>query len=240
MKIASITGVTNSPEFTVTKSISTLLLALNISLDEITTEKISFYVERANGNNVILANKTNLKDFILGSTYGTEAVQSFDGFPTVALCEVSQDGSIFLAEKETIKIRLEDLISAKTYEVYGIEEPVQSNDLFFFEQKSVAVEDVNKKIDVRGFDLAIMTLDDSVSDVSYTYSNNQVVKYLPFELQALSRDIDPLLYIDKDGLAVQAVSDRVSLPLVEVDFIEINKSQGSIINFVCRTTKNVS
>lgn len=239
MKIATITGVTKSPELTVTKSIGSLIVSSDLALSALTTEKISVYIERGNGSNVILANKVLLKDFILASTYGTENTQSDANNALVALCEIAEEGSVFLAEKESIKIVLEDLISAKRYDLHGIEEPVATNNLYFFEQKTVASEEFNKKIDVQGFDLAIMTVDNSVSDLSYQFQNGQVVKYLPFELQTLSRDIDPIQAILSDGKVVQGLTDRLTLPLVAVVGIEINKSQGAVINFVVRALKTV-
>lgn len=240
MKIASITGVSKSQELTVTKSIGGLILAIDaLPLNELTTEKISVYIERANGSNVILSNKVLLKDFILASTFGSEATQSDINYATIALCELAHQGGIVLGEKESIKINLDDLDTTVTYDVFGIEEPVGTNDLFFFEQKTVASEEFSKFVDVKGFDLAIMTTHASVNDLSYRYSNGQVVKYLPFELQTLSRDIDVIQAIN-GSLVLQGLPDRVSLPLVEVDTIEINKSQGAVINFVVRSIKNVS
>lgn len=239
MKIVNLTGVLKSNELTVTKSIGSLILCFDGTLDQLLNEKISAYIERANGSNVILANKVNLKDFILSSTYGGEAVQSNDDFGTIAVCEIAHEGSVFLAEKESIKIVLEDLRAPHTYELYGVEHAVATNDLFFFEQKSVASEEVNKKVDVKGFDLAIVTMDDTVSDISYSFENGQVVKFLPFELRALSVDVDPVQYIKNDGTVKQVLDGRLALPLVHVDFIEINKSQGQIVNFVVRSIKNV-
>lgn len=239
MKIASITGVTKSAELPITKSIGALILAIDgLTLAQLTTEKISVYIERANGSNVILANKVLLNDFILASTYGGEATQSDATYETIALCELAHDGGVMLGEKESIKIQLEDLDDSKTYDVYGVEEPQGTYDLYFFEQKTVASEEFSKKIDVRGFDLAIMKTDASVSDLSYNFENGVVVKYLPFELQTLSRDIDPIQAIN--GTAVlQGLSNRLSLPLNHVNTIEINKSQGAVINFVVRQLKNV-
>ncbi|OXA70335.1 hypothetical protein B0A67_16220 [Flavobacterium aquidurense] len=239
MKIATITGVTKSPELTVTKSIGSLIISSDLALSGLTTEKISVYIERGNGSNVILANKVLLKDFILASTYGTENTQSDDDNALIALCEIADEGSVFLAEKESIKIVLEDLIAGKRYDLHGIEEPVATNNLYFFEQKTVASEEFNKKIDVQGFDLAIMTVDETVSDLSYQFQNGQVVKYLPFELQTLSRDIDPIQAVLADGKVLQGLSDRLTLPLVAVVGIEINKSQGAVINFVVRALKTV-
>ncbi|RUT68757.1 hypothetical protein D0817_19265 [Flavobacterium cupreum] len=239
MKIATITGVTKTQELTVTKSIGSIIISSGLALGQLTTEKITIYIERGNGSNVILANKVLLKDFILASTYGTEATQSDSNNGFIALCEIADEGSVYLAEKESIKIVLEDLDEDMRYDLHGIEEPVSTNNLYFFEQKTVASEEFNKKIDVQGFDLAIMTVDATVSDLSYQYSNGQVVKYLPFELQTLSRDIDPIQALSQNGTVVQGLIDRLTLPLVGVVGLEINKSQGYVINFVVRALKTV-
>lgn len=239
MKITTLTGVLKSPELTVTKSIGSLILCFSGLLEDLLNEKISVYLERANGSNVILANKINLKDFILSSTYGGEAIQSDATFGTIAVCEIALEGGIYIAEKESIKIQLDDLRAPFIYELYGVEHPVATNDLLHFEQKSVASEEVNKKVDVKGFDLAIMTMHESISDVSYSFENGQVIKFLPFELRALSVDVDPIQYIKNDGTVEQVLDGRLALPLMHVDYIEINKAQGQIINFVVRTLKNV-
>ncbi|WP_395048585.1 hypothetical protein [Flavobacterium sp.] len=239
MKIVTLTGVLKSQELTVTKSIGSLIICFDGDLGDLLNEKASIYIERANGSNVILANKVNLKDLILSSTYGGEAIQSNADFGTIAVCELALEGSIFLAEKESIKIQLDDLRAPHAYEVYGVEHAVSTNDLFHFEQKSVAAEEVTKKVDVKGFDLAIMTMDDTVSDISYSFENGQVVKFLPFELRALSVDVDPIQYVKNDGTVAQVLTGRLALPLAHVNFIEINKSQGVIVNFVVRTVKNV-
>lgn len=238
MKIITLTGVTRSNEIQVTKSIGSLIVGTTLDLSALTTEKISIYIERANGSNVILANKVPLLDFILASTYGNEAVQSDANYDCIALCELALDGGIFLDEKESIKILLEDLISGETYDLYGVEEPSSSNHLYFFEQKTIASEDFNKKIDVDGFDLAIMTRKDSLQDISYGFENGQTVKYLPFELQTLSTNVDPITAV-KGTTVIQRVDTRLALPLVHVDSIEINKAQGEIINFVVRNIREV-
>lgn len=239
MKIVSLTGVTKSAELPITKGLAGLVICFNENFDQLLNEKISVYIERANGSNIILANKINLKDFIMASTYGNEAIQSNADFGTIAVCELAFEGSIFLAEKESIRIQLDDLRSTKTYELYGIEHAVPTQHLFFFEQKSIASEEVNKKVDVKGFDLAIVSLDDTVSDVSYTFENGNVVKFLPFELRALSVDVDPIQYIKNDGTVTQVLAGRLALPLVHVNYIEVNKSQGTVVNFVVRNIKTV-
>lgn len=243
MKITTITGKLKSDELPITKSIGGLILCASVPINELLNEKISIYIERGNGNNLIIANKVLLKDFILASSYGTETIQSNADFPLIAMCELAVDGGIFLAEKETIKISFDDLRAPLTYDVYGIEEPISTNNLYFFEQKTIASEEFSKKIDLSGFDLAIMKTDDTVSDMLFTYylpdGSVSVVKYLPFELEVMSRDVDPIQAINQDGTVSMGVNGRLSLPLHDVLSIEVNKEQGEIINFVVRTTKNV-
>ncbi|TRX29645.1 hypothetical protein FNW25_01415 [Flavobacterium franklandianum] len=240
MKIVELTGVLKSQELSVTKAISGVIVCFSGLFDDLLNEKISIYIERANGSNIVLANKILLKDFILNSTYGGEAIQSDATFGVIAVCELALDGGIFLQEKEEIKMNFEDLRAPNTYALYGVESPVSTNLAFNFEQKSVALQDVNKKIDVKGNDLAIMTLDASVSDISMYFENGQVIKYLPFELRALSVDVDPIQYIKPDGTVSQVLQGRLSLPLVHVDYIEVNKDQTAIVNFVVRTLKDLS
>lgn len=239
MKIVELTNVTKSQEISVTKGIGSLIIATTKSLHEIDSEKISIYIERANGSNIYLANKVPLLDFILASTYGNEAVQSEGTQRTIALCELALDGSIFLADKEQIKIQLEDLELTTSYVLNGIEEPASTDKLYFFEQKTIASEEFNKKLDISGFDLAVMTKKPSLQDISYTFENQKVVKYNPFELQTLSSNVDPITSIDKEGTVQQRLADRLVLPLVHVDYIEINKSQGEVINFVVRNIREV-
>lgn len=239
MKIKSITGVTKVDEISLTKSIGAIIIAIDgLSVEQLTTEKISVYIERANGSNVYLANKIPVLDFILASSYGSEAVQSDAKYETIAMCELAVGGGIFLAEKESIKIALDGLDTTKTYDIYGIEEPTQTDVLAFFEQKTVASEEFSKKIDVKGYDLAIMTTHATVQDLIYRFQNGKSVKYLPFELQTQSRDLDPIQAVK--GTAVLAeIPNRLSLPLLHIDEIEVNKEQGAVINFVVRNFKSV-
>lgn len=239
MKIKSITGVTKVDEISVTKSIGAVIIAVDgLAIDQLTTEKISIYIERANGSNVYLANKIPVLDFILASSYGSEAVQSDANYELIAMCELAVGGGIFLAEKESIKLALDGLDSTKTYDIYGIEEPTQTDTLAFFEQKTVASEEFSKKIDVNGFDLAIMTTHATIQDLIYRFENGKSVKYLPFELQTQSRDLDPVQAVKGTAVLAQ-IPNRLSLPLLHIDEIEVNKEQGAVINFVVRNFKNV-
>lgn len=239
MKLVSITNKTKSDEIVITKAVGSLAFATSCAHADLLNEKITVTVERANGSNEILMNKVSLKDFVIHCSFGSEAIQSSSAFPMIALCDLTPNGSIYLAEKELLKVQLDDLRTTITYDVYGIEEPIFTNEVYSYELKTVASEDVTKKLDVRGFDLAVITNSSTISDISYTYDNGQVVKYTPFELNFLATDIDPLMAVKSDGTVVQNLSDRIALPLFGVNIIEVNKSQGTVINLLVRQTKEI-
>lgn len=243
MKIATITNKTNSGELSVSKSIGNLIIATDVAVGQFADEKITIYIERANGNNVYLANKVDLASFILASTYGSSAIQSSNNYKQVALCELAVDGGIFLDEKETLKIELDGLDETNTYDLFGIEEPEISNLLYFFENKSVASEDTNKKIQLTEYDMMVLNERNTITDISMTFDNRQVIKYLPFELQTISRDIDPIVAIGNVGEIAnqiyQGYPNKLCIPLIKIDFLEINKAQGQLVNFMVRTIKQV-
>ena len=244
MKIATITNKTNSGELSVSKSIGNLIIATDVAVGGFRIEKVTIYIERANGNNVYLANKVDLASFILASTYGSSAVQSSKDYKQIALCELAVDGGIFLDEKETLKIEFDGLDVTKKYDLFGVEEPEISNLLYFFENKSVSSEDTNKKIQLTEFDMMVLNNDDTISDISLTFANRQVIKYLPFELEILSKDIDPIsVFGEVHGHGLSTVSlgypRKLCLPLISVDFLEMNKEQGELVNFMVRTIKQV-
>lgn len=240
MKIIELSNVTKSGEIRVNKSIGSLVVALeSLSLNALTNEKITLYVERANGNNVYLANKLPLLDFILASTYGGSAIQSDIQFDVIAKCELSLDAGIFLDDKETLIIELEGLKPLSGYKLFGIEEAEQTNLLYFFETKTLSSDDVNKKFQMVDYDMCVISDNGDISDISLTYPNNQVIKYLPFELQVVSRDIDPIAQVRFDDYPINNFGSRIVLPMVGIQFIEFNKSQGNSLNMVVRNLKSV-
>jgi hypothetical protein len=84
-----------------------------------------------------------------------------------------------------------------------------------------------------------------ITDVSYHYANGQVVKYLPFEIETLSRDVDPILAVVSPsselnfGAVIMQLATKVCLPLVLIDSLEFNKEQGSIVNVLVRNLRSV-
>lgn len=221
----------------VNKAIGSIVLYSSLAIDELTKETINVQVERANGSNIDVTNgSVPLKEFILCATYGDDAITSNGnfGFQTVAVIELCEHGGIHLFEKDQIKINLGNLNVSATYIVDGIEEPITSQDLYRYERKSMNSEHVNTDFDVRGFDTCVMTDDESIEEVNYTFDNGQTVKYTPRELRALAVDADPIAYVKTDGTVASSFVGLLQLPLKGVNNINVRKSQGVLVNLLLR------
>jgi hypothetical protein len=238
MEVYKGTGVVKTAELRVQKSVHALIICSTRNPQSLTNETISVWIEKANGSNFEIATNINLRDFIIGSTYGNEAIQATDEFQTIALCEITDgDGAYPLAEGESLKFKLEGLISTETYAINALEDPYETELLLKFERKTVASEDFSKKIQTTGFDLAVITdADSKVRDYVLRYSNGQTVKYTPFELAVISRDVDPVAYVGDDGIVSNNLG-RLVVPLGgEIDEIEVNKDNGGApVIFVLRS-----
>ncbi|WP_374172734.1 hypothetical protein [Flavobacterium tructae] len=237
MEIYKGTGKTTTGTILLTKSISTLIVASQLEYAGLTGETIRVEVERANGSNFeITKGSMLLKDFILANTYGEDAIISDTArdFGLIAVCEICNEGSIHLFEKDVIKITLNNLDDTKIYAINGIEEPQTSTQVYSFEQKSMSSEDTNKDFSVFGYDMCVLDKSDSIEEINYTFTNGQVVKYTLYELEAMSKSIDPVAYVKKNATVNSSFPDKIQLPLVAVSNVNIRKSQGSVINIILR------
>lgn len=237
MEIYNGTGKTTTGTMLLTKSISTIIIGSSLAFDELTTEMIRVEIERANGSNFeITKGLMSLKDFILANTYGEDAITSdvARNLDLVAVCEISNEGSIHLFEKDVIKVTLTGLISAETYVLNGIEEPQTSTEIYSFEHKSMSSDDTNKDFNVSGYDILVLDKSSTIEEINYTFNNGQVVKYSLYELECMSKAIDPVAYVKKDGTVKSSFSDKIQLPLLAVENLNIRKSQGTVINLILR------
>jgi hypothetical protein len=57
------TGRTKTDEQKITKSIASLIICSTKTVDELTNENITVWIERVNGSNVYLAQSVKLSDF---------------------------------------------------------------------------------------------------------------------------------------------------------------------------------
>lgn len=237
MKIYKATGVTETGMILLTKSISTLVLASSKAFSELTTETIRVEVERANGSNFEITKGTmSLVDFILSTTYGSDAITSdaARSYDLVAVCEICNEGSIHLFEKDVIKVEMKGLIAGETYAINGIEEPQTSTEIYSFEHKSMGSDDTNKDFNVEGYDILVLDKNDDIEEVNYTFANGQVVKYDLYELECMSKSIDPVAYVKTNGTVDSSFANKIQLPLLAVRNINIRKSQGTVINLILR------
>ncbi|MCZ8168767.1 MAG: hypothetical protein O9278_06505 [Flavobacterium sp.] len=229
-----VTGITDTGELLVTKGIGSLLVLMGRTPDELTTEKISVWVERS-GKNVDLAKDLLLKDFLLLTTFAEDAILSNATYKSIALCDLTEDGGfIYLAETETIKVRLYDLISTVSYGLMGIEEPVASKELLKFERKTISADDITRDIDCKGFDLMSLQKHSSITEVQLMFDNGATCKYNPTELEAQTLAVDQIQYINQAGSVTSASLDRIVIPLHGIVQVTISKNSGTRLECAMR------
>lgn len=237
MEIYKGTGKTTTGTILLTKSISSLVIGSSLEFLKLNTETIRLEIERANGSNFEITKGTmSLRDFILATTYGADAIVSSTqfNFKTVAVCEFTTNGAVHLFEKDVIKITLNGLDAAATYVINGIEEPETSTEVYQFEHKSMGSDDTNKDFNVSGYDVLVLDKSADIEEINYRFENGQVVKYTMFELEAMSKQIDPVAYVQQDGLVASGFDSKIQLPLFAVNNINIRKTQGSVVNLILR------
>ncbi len=230
MLVYNETGKTKSGELRITRPISALLIRTDKRLQNLSNEKITIFIEKANGNNVEIATNISLRDFMMGGTYGASGTfqMELDGATvSTAMVELSENGSIQLGENESIKVLLTDLTPANVYAINGIESPTKGSTIVKYERKVVLTEDVQRKYNVSAHELMVLDGVSNIDQAHLTYNNGETIKLTSDELKAAALDVDVLTAIE-GGAVISYVGDVICFPLVGVDAIEIFKTSGLI------------
>ena len=218
-------------EIRVTKPISAIVISSDRKLSELTNETITIYVERADNNETILQ-KISLLAFVLASAHGEAAIDSSDGFKV--LCELANNGSIELAENESLRISMEGLASASTYSIETIESPVARTEAIEYDKKVMLDGETVREYDIEDADLVVFDNADVIEEIDLSYDNGVTTKHTLSELRALQHDIDPFIAIgvgdDSETVIPSSLPDNLIISLVGVDSIEIRKASSGVVD----------
>lgn len=227
-------GKTKTGLLQVNKPFAYLSIFTDKAFNDLTTERIKIEIERTDGNFEITKGFMPLKDFIALSNYGEDCTTAdIDGLSN-AVCELAEEGSIYLLERELIKIELEGLDARNQYIIDTIEDFDQSATVKQFEQKTINADDKDKTFIVDAFDVMTMDNSDKIREVSFTHENGSVVKYTLREMRAIARLIDPVVNVDKNGVVSSAVKGKIIFPVEGITTVEVRKDQGESINLYFR------
>ena len=231
------TAITESPEIVLNKGISAVVVCSDLAPHLFTTETISVWVEKA-GKNIDVAKEMLLKDFVALGTYGEDIIQSNATLLTIANVDMTQDaGYVHLSENETIKFKLRNLNPAKVYELHGIEAFFPTSGILKYERKSMGSEDVSRDFDVKGYDLASLQKDASITEISLTHENGSVAKYTPFELEIVAKSADSGNVI-VNGAIKESQTNRIVFGLFQIVNVNIRKEPGARLDFSLRIDEN--
>lgn len=226
MEIYNGTGKTKTGELRVTRAIGGFLLTSSRSIDALTNERISIFIEKANGTNTQICNNVNLKHFILASTYGATSVQAYNETGLSAICEIATNGVIPLASNESIKISLDGLLSTATYSIDALEYPQAGESIISLHRKTILSEEIQRPFDVNGFDF-MMIDKEKITSIKFTYSNGQQIEYSKKVLEAIAFDVESVITIGQSFTSTET-GGVLMYPLSEVTSMEVNKEAGVI------------
>ncbi|OUS02885.1 hypothetical protein A9Q86_02220 [Flavobacteriales bacterium 33_180_T64] len=231
MEVYNGTGKTKTGELRISRAIGGLLLRSTLGVHELTNEKITIFIEGANGDNTEICSNISLKHFVLGGTFGHSLIQTNTGAtPKIgmsALCEIAQEGSIVLGADESIKVSLTDIKSAQTYEIYGLEYPQAATSISSLVRKTILSDETEKTYNVQGRDL-LMLDSENVQNIEFTFSNGVRTKYSLIELQAIAFDVEGVISADAGGNVSTDTGSVLMLPLDDVLSIDIEKATGTV------------
>jgi hypothetical protein len=161
-----------------------------------------------------------------------------------ALCELTPDLAIELAENEAVKFKIDGLTAAKTYAINGIEEAAAGNMVNRFDRKVCLAGEATRSFDVAAYSAVCITNYDDIKELNLTYDNGHVCKYTKVELMALSIDTDPVQQFRKDNAAGTDAyvtethfTDKIVLPMLGVTSLEIVKTESEVINLTFKSEK---
>lgn len=227
------TNKTKTDTLEVSKGFANLAICTDATIDEITTETASIYVERK-GDTLDICRDILLKDLMLLGTASQDALVSMGTLKTCAVIDLTvHGGNIKLEDNEKVKISLSNLKTAKTYQLNTIEGPFPDTEIEQYVRKTIASENLNQDFDVRGYDLLSIQKSSTISEISFTYDNNNVVKMTPFEVELYQKSLDPVVGVTADGVT-SGFSDRIIYDLKGIVSVNIRKTDGSLINFSLR------
>ena len=233
MEIVVVTGKTKTEELRVTRAIGALGISMTQPFSALTNETITAYIERADGNNTEILPNISLAAFMAGSVSEAPAIFQ-NALGCSALAEICENGAVVLQETEAIRIKLENLKSAVTYELHGIEYPQYSPETVKWSQKNLLAGETERKFNVEAEELAVIENPDGIRELSVTYQNGLTVRYTRKELDFLSRDLDPVKIVDSDATTLKGRTQYdfpnfLNFPLVGVSAIDVKKTSESSI-----------
>lgn len=178
-------------------------------LTELNLIKTSLELQNGSGSQIVMQ-ETPLGDlFQLALLNGGHFVHELVGAESIVTClvEITNEGTLRQMNNDAYVLNLSGTFGNNTIDIYAIDFPMESKVLNFHERITL---DANSSQEISVSDATFLAIPKaSLDTVEFLYSNNSRCKYLPIEIDFMSRDGIGMLGIDK-GLVVTAPD----LPLI--------------------------
>lgn len=236
-------------KITTQTELSKLVFLTDLSFDGLQDEKIQITIERNGGQSISVHPKpVSLKQYILASTYGINAVTAFptghySGHKLSVVLDLAQTGNVELIDSDKIVIELSGLnTTGFYYEFRGIQSEdgkAEDSDIYIFEPKIIPDYEETFNLHVDNYDVCVMPDNVAIKELNLTHAlTRQVTKRDPICLRAEHQDFDPVAYITQAGAVSSSYKDYLQIDVDELININVVKASGYKVE--CLFRKSVS
>lgn len=222
----------NVNDVLISKGCESLLFETTEAWSAIVDQTFKLEWVRPEGTNVLLTEGGNFslkKAFQLSATKQGAISFSPEGKLSV-IVDLTTGGNIPIAKGENLRLSLNGLDSTKTWTVNAIEAPTQATQLLSFGYNLMSATDRQTKFLVSDCDVIMVQKQDKLTDIRLTYNLNgkdvQVTTDTT-ELDAITRQIDPVALITSAGAINTGFTDYVVMPATAINVVEVNKTEGA-------------
>lgn len=230
-KLFTVNNVVKTAEFPIVMPIASLLIKTTRPLVDIQNETIKVTIERPRMKTKIICDDIPLKDLLLMSTYGNPALFKPIGesFEVAGLCELTPTPNlgIFLTDGAEIKVSMNNLVPAHTYEVHYVPESLTTPEFCKYDRMFMKAGLKKQEYNVDGYDVLCIKNPSEIEEILFNYDTEKHQNTFTIDiLRAISMDTDPFMY-NNNGVVVSQLADRLVLPLVGVSSITVKTVDGA-------------
>lgn len=224
-KLFTVSNVVKTNEYPIVMPIASVIIKTTRPLVDIQNETIKITIERPRMKTKIICDDIPIKDFMLMSTFGNPALYKPIGeaFVVAGLCELTPQPNlgIFLTDGAEIKISMNNLVPAHTYEVHYVPESLTTAEFCKFDRMFMKAGLKKQEYNVLGYDVLCIKNPSEIENITVVYDTEKHQNEFSIDvLRALSMDTDPFMY-NNDGIIVSQLADRLVIPLVGVSTITV-------------------
>lgn len=210
---------------------------------DMATEMIDIQIKKRDGKTHRITDEPILlRDFINLSTYEDLIHTSGTGVnvTSVALCELSEDGSIPLGNNDQIEVEITGIDQPAaipyTIQVNGIPYPGKAQTMVVFKNLTFQDETSRQTVDTLTYDMAIVNDGNSIDEVTIHFEDGNTIEYSREEWELISLDANPIQTLG--SYVTTPLGKPLNVSLVGVTALDVQKNKGDSLTITARESNS--